>query len=128
MRHVGRQVRKSVFVRMTPVPFIKTMRFIMQKAIGDILVSSPRPLVYNDGECLRRRFSDNHLGTAGYHHDADFVDVYIIIFSGARYTTNLRSTAASEFLNLSPESEVTWLITRNSPLWIEKDEDDDGGI
>ncbi|KAL0688186.1 hypothetical protein Bca4012_087863 [Brassica carinata] len=39
-----------------------------------------------DGECLRRRFSDNHLGTAGYHHDADLVDVYIIIFSGARFS------------------------------------------
>ncbi|CAN6926498.1 hypothetical protein Bca4012_091092 [Brassica carinata] len=23
---------------------------------------------------------------AGYHHDADFVDVYIIIFSGARFS------------------------------------------
>ncbi|KAF3573800.1 hypothetical protein F2Q69_00059294 [Brassica cretica] len=45
-----------------------------------------------------------------------------------RYTTNLRSTAASKFLDLSPKSEVTWLITRNSPLWIEKDEDDDGRI
>ncbi|KAH0862883.1 hypothetical protein HID58_080094 [Brassica napus] len=54
MRHVGKQVRKSVSVRMTPVPFTKTMSFIMRKA--------------------------------GYHHDADFVDVYIIIFSGARFS------------------------------------------
>ncbi|KAH0852351.1 hypothetical protein HID58_090855 [Brassica napus] len=28
-----------------------------------------------DGECLHRRFSENQLGTAGYHHASDFVDV-----------------------------------------------------
>ncbi|CAG7867127.1 unnamed protein product [Brassica rapa] len=39
------------------------------------------------GECLRRRFSENHLGIADYHHAANFVDVsiYIIIFGGAKF-------------------------------------------
>ncbi|CAN6921595.1 unnamed protein product [Brassica oleracea] len=48
---------------------------------------------------------------AGYHHDADFVDVYIIIFSGARFSpsgnTSFYAVGYTLFIGISGlESQV----------------------
>lgn len=57
--------------------------------ISEIYWCSPNDHWFkHDGECLRRPFPENHLGTAGYHHAADFIEDFIdiIILGGAGNT------------------------------------------